>query len=78
MIPGVSKTDIHAKGRAFDISTNGWTLDDCLLCEKYFNENYANIGAIGIGDGKSRACLFESPEYNKRGNAAHLHFQVKP
>jgi len=77
-IPGVSKTDIHAKGRAFDISVNGWTIDDCLMCEKYFNENYDKIGAISQETGLPRACLYENPLYNGKGRGAHLHYQVKP
>jgi len=77
MIPGVSKTDIHAKGRAFDVSTNGWSLDGCIECQDYFNNNYQSIGAIGLTDGKTRAALFESPSYNNRGTASHFHFQVR-
>jgi hypothetical protein len=78
MIPNISKTNIHSKARAFDVSVGLWELQDCLNCEKYFNENYDKIGAIGIGDGLPRACLFESPMYNKRGTGSHLHFQCKP
>ena len=77
-IPGVSKTDIHAKARAFDLSVKDWTIDDCLLCEKYFNQNYDKIGAISQETGLPRACLYENPMYNHRGTGGHLHFQVKP
>ena len=78
MIPGVSRTNIHSTGRAFDLSVMNWKLQDCLDCEKYFNGNYEKIGAIGMGDGLPRACLFESPLYNGRGTGPHMHLQVHP
>ncbi len=74
-----SKTAIHADKRAFDVSVKGWTMEQILACEKYFNDLYAKaIGAIGAQDGQARACFFESPAYNGRGSGAHFHFQVRP
>lgn len=73
-----STSDIHSKKRAFDVSTHGWTLEQILACEKYFNEIYADdIGAV-TKSGKRLACYFESPEYNGKGTGPHLHFQVRP
>lgn len=73
MIPGVSKSDSHAQGRAADFSAKGFTIDDCLLLEKYFNENYEKIGAISASDGKARACVFHDV-----GLGAHFHLQCRP
>ena len=73
-----SRTDIHARGRAFDCSVHGWSLEQILKCEKYFCELYIKIGAISDRDGISRACVYESPDYNGRGNGPHFHFQVRP
>lgn len=73
MIKGVSKTDIHAKGRAFDVSVHGWTEKQCLDCEQYLNDNFSEkFGAISISDGKPRACVYHV------GTGPHLHVQCKP
>lgn len=73
MIPGVSKTDIHAKGRAFDVSVQGWSEQQCLDCEAYMNDHFSEkFGAISIETKKPRACL-----YHNAGAGAHLHLQVR-
>jgi len=73
MIPGVSKTDIHSKGRAFDVSVRGWTEKQCLDCQDYLNDNFSEkFGAISISDGKPRACVYHI------GTGPHLHIQCKP
>lgn len=90
-IPGVSKTDIHAKGRAFDLSVRGWSQDDIDFLVDAVNETF-KIGAISLRDGKEREAVFEDDEYLKddKGNfildpdgdkikkkTKHFHFQVR-
>lgn len=73
MIPGVSKTNIHADGRAVDVSIKGFDTDalDDLVSDsnKKFSES---IGAFSISDGISRFCVLHDA-----GAGAHLHFQVR-
>lgn len=74
MIPGVSKTDIHSKGRAFDVSVHGWTHQQCLDCEAYMNDHFSEkFGAIAISNGKKYACF-----YHDSGAGLHFHIQVRP
>jgi hypothetical protein len=71
-IQGVSKSDTHAQGRAFDLSVKGWSADQCLEFEQYINDNFAeNLGAISASDGRPRACLFHV------GTAPHQHIQTR-
>ena len=72
MIPGVSKTNIHADGRAVDVSVHGWSADDIDDFLHDMNEKYAeSIGAISISDGKKRFLIMHP------GTACHFHFQVR-
>lgn len=70
-IPGISKSDTHREGRAYDLSVHGWSEKDCLDFEKYLNENYANLGAISAKDGVARACVYHM------GTAMHHHIQCR-
>jgi hypothetical protein len=71
-IPGVSKSDTHAQGRAVDISVKGWSVDQCLEFQDYMNHNFGEqYGAISLTDGKPRACVYHG------GTALHHHLQVK-
>jgi hypothetical protein len=75
MIIGVSKTDIHRKKRACDLSRRGWSDIDCRDLESYLNIKYASsFGAYSITDGLPRACVLElgMPD---RGD--HFHIQVR-
>ena len=89
-IEGVSVSDTHAQGRAFDASVRGWAVDDIddilIECNKL---HAPRMGAVSATDGLSRAVIFEygqglcsipkSVEYCKcNGAAPHLHFQVRP
>jgi hypothetical protein len=89
-IEGLSVSDTHAQGRAFDVSVRGWTVDDLddLLIE--CNRVHApRMGAFSATDGLSRAVVYEygqgvcmvptrAPEYCKMNGAVpHLHFQVR-
>lgn len=74
-IPGVSKTDIHAKKRAFDISVKGWSEHDIKFLVDAVNEKLT-IGAISIRDGKEREAVYEDGV--SAGKGAHLHFQCRP
>ena len=71
MIPGVSKTNIHADGRAVDVSVHGWSADDIddFVCDS--NKQFGSIGAISANDGVSRFCVFHV------GTGPHFHLQVR-
>lgn len=74
MIAGVSKTDIHADGRAFDFSVVGWTrkhIDDFVL---QINSQFT-VGAISKKDGVEREAVYEDGITQGRG--AHVHCQVR-
>lgn len=73
MIPGVSKTDIHAKGRAFDASAKGWTKELKDEFERQVEEKFKAIAAIAISTGKPNAI-----EWHDAGRGDHAHLQVRP
>lgn len=78
-IKGVSKTDIHAKGRAFDLSVRGWSKEDIKFLVDAVNEKFT-IGAISLRDGQEREAVFEDAEFDKEGDQVkwpHFHFQVR-
>lgn len=89
-IEGISVSDTHAQGRAFDASVRGWTVDDLdeILIE--CNRIYApRMGAVSAMDGLPRAVVYEygqglclvptkATQFSKCNNAfPHLHFQVR-
>ena len=61
-IKGVSKTDIHSKGGAFDIFTNGWSKEIIKKFVDKINKEY-KIGAISMTDGMEREAVYEGPEF---------------
>lgn len=76
----VSKTDIHAKKRAFDRSLHGWTDEQAASHAEMVNDAF-DIGAISIATGKEREAVFENDEFDKDGKKTktrHLHFQCRP
>ena len=60
----------HREGRAFDISTRGWSKDLIDECVRVFGFKYRNIAALGQ-DGSPRLVYFHNA-----GTGDHLHFQV--
>lgn len=74
-IQGVSKTDIHSTGRAFDISLIGWSDAEARDCAYVFNRKF-KIGAISKSTGEENEVVFEDGITAGRGR--HLHFQVRP
>ena len=72
MIPNVSKTNIHADGRAVDVSVKGWDAD---LIDDFIHDSNLEfsekIGAISATDGKARFCVYHC------GVGYHLHLQVR-
>jgi hypothetical protein len=73
MIPNVSKTDIHASGRAVDVSVHGMAADDIDDFIHDSNERFAlEIGAISLTDKKPRFCVYHL------GVGYHLHLQTRP
>lgn len=73
-IKGVSKTDIHADGRAFDVSVRGWSRSDIDFIVQDVNERLS-LGAISVRDGQEREAVYEDGVV--AGKGAHLHFQVR-
>lgn len=79
-IKGVSKTDIHSTGRAFDMSILGWSQEDIKFLVDCCNEDMT-IGAISLSDGRENEAIYEPAEYDKFGKQVkwpHFHFQVRP
>ena len=74
MVPGVSKTNIHADGRAVDISTRGWPEYQILLFEKQFNDKYGEAVGTGPQGKRKRVVVYENGVDAGRG--AHLHIQI--
>jgi len=73
MIKNVSKTNIHAEGRAFDMSIRGFTADECDDFVHDMNEKFSeSIGAYSLTDGKPRFCI-----YHNAGLGMHFHLQVR-
>lgn len=81
-IKGASKTDIHAKRRAFDISVRGWGGQDIDFLVTCINKDMT-IGARSISDGQEREAVYEPDEFKivegKKVQIkwAHIHFQVR-
>lgn len=73
-IKGVSKTDIHSDGRAFDLSVKGWSHADIKSFVSAIN-NGLNVGAYSKSDGLEREAIFEDGV--TAGKGAHLHLQVR-
>jgi len=78
MIQGVSKTDIHADGRAFDISVQGWTTDDIdnFVHDMNTSDFAHRYGAISTTDNQVRLIVWE-PSDDSCGKIQHLHAQVR-
>lgn len=73
MIPNVSKTNIHADGRAIDISVIHWTTDDIDDFVYDMNELFSDsIGAYSLTDKKPRFVV-----YHNAGAGWHCHLQVR-
>lgn len=65
----ISKT--HSEGRAFDLSTKGWTLMKIQYFIAYFSHKYVNYAAIGVSG--PRLIL-----HHNNGNGDHMHIQIRP
>ena len=68
-----AKSRTHEDGRAFDLSTKGWT--DMHIHRFLFliNSDYREIGAISASDHNPRAAIYH--DYDGQGD--HIHLQVK-
>jgi hypothetical protein len=73
-IPGVSVSDTHAEGRAFDISVRGWSREAIRDFVDSINEIFT-IGAISLRDKKEREAVYEDGV--AKGFGAHIHIQVR-
>jgi hypothetical protein len=74
-IIGVSKTDIHEKKRAADLSVKGWTRENVVEFCNYLNQKFAErLGAYPITGGSPRVAVDETqlPDIGP-----HLHIQVR-
>lgn len=74
-IKGVSKSDTHEQGRAFDLSVHGWNLFQINTLVKMTNDKFS-IGAISFSDHMEHEVIYE--DGITAGTAPHLHFQVRP
>ena len=73
MIPNVSKTNIHAEGRAVDISVNHWSTNEIDEFVHDMNELFSDsIGAYSLADKKPRFCV-----YHNAGAGWHMHLQCR-
>lgn len=70
-IPGVSKTNTHAEGRAIDISVRDWGEEDIKNIVDYFNTKYYHSGAFSLSDGNPRYMV------DHAGTARHIHIQIR-
>lgn len=64
------ESDTHRTGRAFDISSRGWTKDDIDECVRVFFAKYRKVGAVD-GTGEPRPI-----KHHDSGHGAHFHCQV--
>lgn len=77
-IEGVSVSDTHADGRAFDISVRGWEKKDIDECVNECNKTFSRVGAASKSDGVRRAAIFEQDIFDNSGKQIkwkHIHFQ---
>lgn len=77
-IAGVSVSDTHEEGRAFDISVRGWLKKDIEDCVTECNKQFSHIGAASKSDGVKRAAVFEDDKFDGSGKQIkwrHIHFQ---
>lgn len=72
-IPGLSVSNTHQEGRAFDVSVRGWKEADIETFTKHFNLKYSNeYGAYSLRDGLPRTVVYHN------GTAPHFHIQIRP
>lgn len=71
MIPNASKTNIHADGRAVDVSVKAWNADDLDDFIHDSNKEFASIGAISFTDKVARFCVYHV------GTGPHFHLQIR-
>jgi hypothetical protein len=62
----------HEDGRAFDVSSKGFSERKIKDVVSHFNSQFKNIGAISYSDLVPRAVL-----HHDSGYGAHFHFQVR-
>lgn len=60
----------HREGRAFDVSTRGWSKESIDECVRVMGFKYRHLAALGQ-DGNPRLVYFHNA-----GTGDHLHFQV--
>jgi hypothetical protein len=68
----VSRT--HQEGRAFDVSTRGWSEFHIHRLVKMTNDKFKDIGAVSNVDLVPRAAIYHKVD----GGDYHFHFQVRP
>ncbi len=64
------QSSTHREGRAFDISTKGWSRDLIDECIRVFSFKYRHLAAV-LEDGSTKLVY-----YHDAGTGHHLHFQV--
>jgi len=72
-IEGVSISDTHKEGRAFDLSVRNWSDQDIQEFTNTFNNKYGtSVGAFGLRTGLPSVVVYHV------GTAPHLHIQIRP
>lgn len=75
MIPGVSKTNTHAEGRAVDFRVFEWKASDRDALLEYINNKYASAYGTGPAGMPPKALIYEDGQ--TRGTGPHLHAQIR-
>lgn len=65
------KSSTHRDGRAFDISTRGWSREHIEEFQNVFNNQYGKHGAISKQTGKPKLIL-----HHNAGTGMHFHVQL--
>ncbi len=67
------QTKTHEEGRAFDMSTIGWTEMHINRFVHMINTDYRDIAAVSARDGIARAAVY----HNYKSQGDHIHLQVR-
>ena len=61
----------HREGRAFDISTKGWSTVEIIAFQQFFEPRYGHLGATSHKTGAPRLIV-----HHDAGTGAHFHVQL--
>lgn len=61
----------HRQGRAFDLSTRGWSTEDINKFRTHFSRKYADYAALSRSSGQPNLVI-----YHDSGWGSHFHLQI--